>query len=506
MKHLKKLSLVLCLAMLAASFAGCGAKQSSNEQVTLNWMILVPGNQPDQQMVWDKFNEELAKVLPNTTVNFLPVINSEYKKRFDLALAGGDPLDIAFAGWLVPLAAEVRKGSFLELNELLDKYGKDVYKSMDEWVWKLTTIDDGIYAVPNNQGMAKGRFSMITHKEYADKYLDAEKIQKIFEASDTFDEPMYDAIEEYLEKLKQNGVLGKGINTTFMPGVDVKGFDAVEDRYYVRRGDDSYQIEYKWLIPESKLMFQKAREFFKKGYVRKDMLSLETPRKDEGKEDGYTVWFTQYTKDQSETLTIQNGYPTTAIPMSQKFFLDGGAIAQTSTAIPYTSKNPERAMQLINLIFSEKGKDLYNLLTFGIEGVHYNKVSGDVIRPVDYEVTPKADSKYGLNKWVAGNSFLAYSLAGEPDGYNDYLNNEVNRDSDKSPLLGFRFDNTNVKVEMAQVQAIASEFILPLSTGAIEDAEAQYDLFVKKLKDAGVEKVKAEMQKQLDEFVKKNLK
>ena len=32
-------------------------------------------------------------------------------------------------------------------------------------------------------------------------------------------------------------------------------------------------------------------------------------------------------------------------------------------------------MQLIGLMNTEKGKDLYNLLVFGIEGEHYTKVN-----------------------------------------------------------------------------------------------------------------------------------
>lgn len=41
-------------------------------------------------------------------------------------------------------------------------------------------------------------------------------------------------------------------------------------------------------------------------------------------------------------------------------------------------------MQLIGLMNTEKGKDLYNLLVFGIEGEHYTKVNDKEIQPIGF--------------------------------------------------------------------------------------------------------------------------
>ena len=266
-----------------------------------------------------------------------------------------------------------------------------------------------------------------------------------------------------------------------MPGCDFKGYDMVGDRLYIKRGDKDFKVEYKWMIPESKLMFEKCAEFFKKGYVREDMLSLEQPRADEGAEDGYTVWFTQYAMDQNETLSARYGHELVSIPISDKYFLDAGTQATTSTVIPYTAKYPEKAMELMQLVFTEEGKDLYNLITFGIEGEHYEKIDENTIRAFDYSSAPSENSKYGLNKYMCGSIFNAYMLADEPLGYNDFVKNEINGASDKSPLLGFRCNLNEVKVENAQLQAIASEYLLPLTTGAVTDSDEQYKQFMKKL-------------------------
>ncbi len=48
------------------------------------------------------------------------------------------------------------------------------------------------------------------------------------------------------------------------------------------------------------------------------------------------------------------------------------------TAISSTSKHPEKAMELINLVNTDS--TLRNLLMFGIEGTHYEKVSDNQIK------------------------------------------------------------------------------------------------------------------------------
>lgn len=502
MKNIFKKS--LCMALTAGmliSMAGCSEKKTTTENIKLNWMVMTP-EQADSQKVWAEFNKQLAGFMPGVEVEFIPCAYSEYKQRFDLALAGGQQIDLAFGGWVVNLINEANASSIQKLNDLINEHGKELYDSLDEWKWQMCSVGDDIYAIPNDAGFGKGKFAMITHKEYADKYLDIDKVRETFWSQETFNEACYDVIEEYLEKLKANGELKKGISVTYMPGADMRGYDTVGDRLMVLRNDPEHKVEYKWMTPEAKLMFQKCAEFFQKGYVREDMLSLEQPRADEGREDGYTVWFTNYSPNQEEALSKQHGYEMVAIPISEKFFIAASEQASSSTVIPYTAKYPEKAVELLELLNSEEGKELYNLLTFGIEGEHYEKLSDGKIAPFDYATSPTADSKYGLPDYMCGNSFNAYVLKDDPENWDEFVKLEKNDNAERSSLLGFRSNLEPIKVESAQLQAIASEYILPLSTGAIADWEAQYDQFMQKLQAAGVEKVKAEVQKQIDEFVK----
>ena len=61
------------------------------------------------------------------------------------------------------------------------------------------------------------------------------------------------------------------------------------------------------------------------------------------------------------------------------------------------------------------------------------------------------------------------------------------------------FDTTPVKAEAAAVQAVMDEYRLPLENGVI-DPDENLPKFRQALKDAGIDTVIAEKQRQLDEW------
>lgn len=79
---------------------------------------------------------------------------------------------------------------------------------------------------------------------------------------------------------------------------------------------------------------------------------------------------------------------------------------------------------------------------------------------------------------------------------------EFNKNSTPSPALGFYFDSNPVRTEIAAISNVTSEFSPALLKGAV-DPEEYLPAFNKKLKEAGMEKVLDEIQKQYDEWKKK---
>ena len=138
-------------------------------------------------------------------------------------------------------------------------------------------------------------------------------------------------------------------------------------------------------------------------------------------------------------------------------------------------------------------KDLYNLLCYGIEGKHYNWIDDNHIKLVD-------NGGYYLNtSWAFGNQFNSYLLEGQDDNIWEETE-KVNDEAEKSRILSFVFDNSKIQTELSQISTVTQEF-KNMNNGSVDWREC-FDEYKSRLKAAGIENVKNEIQRQLDEYAK----
>ena len=67
--------------------------------------------------------------------------------------------------------------------------------------------------------------------------------------------------------------------------------------------------------------------------------------------------------------------------------------------------------------------------------------------------------------------------------------------------MGFIPDTDEIEADLLKIQSIHEEYASTLAKGAVDDVDAYYNEFMEKLKLAGLDKVKENLQKQLDEFM-----
>ena len=175
MKIKKIIVSLLALSMLSASIAGCGKKKEADGEVVLKWVMAGPGRQKDSEEVWAAVNEKLKEKLPNVTIEFDVIPVSEYKQNVMLMQTGRKKLDIVNT-YQLDSVNEIENGSFIELTELLDEYGKETKEALPEWLFDYMKNDGGIYAIPAYQSMTTER-AFVTQKDYADKWLDVEGLK-----------------------------------------------------------------------------------------------------------------------------------------------------------------------------------------------------------------------------------------------------------------------------------------------------------------------------------------
>lgn len=502
MKKGKKLALLLVVCLIVTTvFAGCASKTSNNETgkpIVIKWVARSAGVQVDSQKVWGEFNKQLNEKLPGVQVEFEPIANADYAEKWKLMAASGEEIDIAWTGWLIPYSDEVKKSAFKPLDELIDKYAPNLKAALPEFYWDLATVDGKIYSVPCRQNVTDMRYGIRVHKELAEKYWDTEKAKNVFYSNKTMTKECYDVIEEYLAKLKENGEIRKGVST-FFPATG-KGYYSIYDIFSYSQDDPTCKVANMYEMPEMKLYFDTMADWYKKGYIRPDALSLGgTARQDEGKEDGYVIWMHNTLENTAETETKKYNYPIDIVPMNKNYTI-GSLQSNDALVIPRTSKNPEAAIKLIDLLYSDDGKDLLNLLVYGNEGEHYKTISENRIETLDYTQWPTKDSKYGMYTVAMGNTFNLKLTQAEPDGYFEMLE-KLENESIKSPLLGFKPNNESFKNELAHLNVVINEYRTTLRSGSAPDHEKVYNEFVQKMKKAGSDKIVEELNKQITEFL-----
>ena len=168
-------------------------------------------------------------------------------------------------------------------------------------------------------------------------------------------------------------------------------------------------------------------------------------------------------------------------------------------SVAASSKNPERALMFLELLNTDSR--YYNLTTYGIEGVHFvinSEGKYDFPEGVTLEntgFTPDGAGNWGWNSNALALE-LGYAWEGEKAIKEDMVKNGA-----WSAYLGFAFDNTPVSNEIAAVNAVNSEYWIPLSWGLVE-VESGVKKWVEQLENAGIGKIMDEVTKQTQEFLK----
>ncbi|NOU98903.1 ABC transporter substrate-binding protein [Paenibacillus planticolens] len=444
-------------------------------------------------------NEELNRLIKpkiNATVKLNMIDLGNYDQKMDLMIASGEPFDLAFTStWINNYFQNASKGAYVAIDELLDKYGTKTKAGVPANIWNAAKVNGKLYGVINYQVMATS-YGFDVQKELADKYHFDWKNVKTFEDL----EPFLNAV-----KKGETNKIPLEYSTTgdiFVGAAPLYGFDIIGDQKlpgWVRLNDKDLKVIDQYDSPEFKKLIVQTRKWYEKGYFRKDAATTKEIAADR-KAARYAMAMPAYqTLDSTEDPFSSGGLKAiTGVEWYRKRFtkpiITTDRAAATITAISSTSNNPERAMMFLELMNSDP--QIANLLNFGIEGKQYKKIS-------DTRIERIKDSGYDPNfPWVFGNNLILWKTENDTSN-KDEMWNQLNKNSDLSPILGFTFDTEAVKSEVAQCQVVIDQYLSALTTGTADPDKFQPE-FIGKLKKSGVDKIIAEKQKQLDEWRKVN--
>lgn len=461
-----------------------GGETESNgngEVVNLRIHTLVP-EQTDQAAVMEALNEYTAEKI-GVTCEWV-FHGGSFIDKIQTIIASGEEYDACFtSNWANPYNTNVAKGAFIDIKDMLPEVAPTLYETLPEYMWTAATINGGIYAVPNQQIVAR-QLAALMPKEYVDGTgTDLSTVKNLTDMGDYAQK----AFDQF------NAQLG-GVNVA--QAADYCGYEYISD--YLAAGaikmDDG----------EAKVVnFYETQEWL-------DMLKELADLNDKGLLDGECAYMPEYGESQrvakktsayySGTYkpgveaeeSARAGYDCVMALCDTDPYISTGSVIATMYGISTTSKHPEETLKYLELLSTDPYA--INLISYGIEGTHYNKISDTMI-----ELIPDSGYSHGQS-WALGNVFNTYVLEGQPEDVWEQTE-ALNNSAKTSPILGFSFDPEPVKSEITNVSTVVKQYE-SISGGELPVEETNAE-FVEALKTAGVDTVIEEMQNQIDEFLGK---
>ena len=538
--HKKILACLLSVTMLGSILTGCGQKSSSGTGVgpavdeTVNspdgnssgttggeaqadtskfveLTFLVPGDPPQGDYVntvtdeWNKiFKEKL-----NCSVKLEYLGWTEWETKYSMMLLSGDNLDLVTTGSWMQIWDNAAKGAYMNIGELLPVYAPDIWSARPQEEWEYAKYNNEIFFVPQTE------FSQYTDRGFEYRVDWAEKAGIEGGLED------WEDVNVYLEWVKQNIT-------------DIVPYEMHNNKKelwwdWVHTHTDSYFME-SISTGFTNLFFLKAPDdytvvcpvfdddiiisfgnYFKnwadKGYIREDAMN-GAANEEQMFIDGLSALDERHIGNfvggdyHSFHLKNEETNPDADVDFMSFSYIRGNLCkldpANDGVAVCRGSKNPERALMVLNLMYSDE--ELYQLMQYGIEGVNYTLDEDGRRLPQDLEQYPESDYQFFSNLWgCRKDKFEISSVTENPNKEEFYAARE--KIEKPAPLSGFAFDSVPIQSQLAALSDVCTRYMPLLTYGMAADVEKTVSDFRNDLKVAGYDTVLGEIQRQIDEYV-----
>jgi len=439
----------------------------------------------DLNMVQDKISQ-ITREKINVELEFIPMSFGSINEKVNLKIASGEQLDIVFQRGYT-LSADAARGFLTPLDDLLENYGQGIKLAAGDFL-KATAINGVTYAVPTLRDMAAS-YGLVARKDILDKHnIDIDSVNALEDVEEMFG----------IVKAKEPELIITMPQFAGTQSVMTSGFitwDNLGDSLGVLMDYGSgLEVVNLFETEEYKRNLEIIRRWYKRGFIWEDA-SIAADQANvlvgAGKLFSY---FANLKPGFDRQESLRAGRELVMFEIKPPFATTA-QVALISLSIPVTSENPQKTMQFLNLMYSNP--EIINLLNWGIEGVHYVHVpqNDNLIRFPDGVDAITSGYNLALG-WQFGNQLLSYIWEGNnPDLYAEMA--DFNETAIKSKALGFTFDSSMLNNEVAALSTVMAQYRVPLENGAL-DPDIMLPVFTEALRDAGIDRVIIEKQRQLD--------
>ncbi|MGN6711609.1 ABC transporter substrate-binding protein [Anaerocolumna jejuensis] len=504
MKLLKRLAAGGLVAAMSLSLVACGggnggksdsAKEPEKKVTKIVYAYLSFNNIPEDLSDVETAINNITRDKIGVEVELMPLSVANYTQQINLAMQGGEQVDVFHS--LGDFNQYVTRNQAYDLTDIIDSCAKEAKDAVGENMMKVTTQNNKIYGIPANKGVALAP-NFIYRQDIMDELgVDASTIKSINDLA-----PIFEKLKEKHPDMTPLAPVNPGdsgiLNTIF-------GVDYLTDDYLNPKGvlmGDSTKVEDFYQTDAFKEKVNLARDWYSKGYILKDAVTTTSSASElisGGSAFSYIANYGGTSKDVANQLTSQTGQKIGAVRLGSPY-LDTSSVNSITWMISSTTKNPEAALKFLNLTYSDP--EIVNLIVYGIEGKDYVKVDDSTVtwpEGLDASTVPYTAQ---LSCGIIGSQFAQYTLKGT-DKESLKLMEEENKNAASSKAFGFIFDSSPVKNEYTSVINVINQYLPVLRCGSVDPVTELPD-FIAKLKEAGMDKIIAEKQKQLDAYLAEN--
>lgn len=492
MKRIGIGALLLLIAGMVFATGTTETAMSTEETITRFSYYYMADQQPMEEEVFAAVNAELASKY-GIAVDFHRLDGSAYNDRMNVLLAAQEPIDLFFiANWSLNYNQKLAQGALMPLDDLIAEHAPKLLPSLPSFLMDVTLYEGDHYAVPNYQTIVNQR-AFLVQQSLADQYgLDVEALKGL---------PLKEMLEEFepfLAEIKAHEPELFAIAPEWTWDAyfeDIGGARILVEEAPAVVLEDGELLEYKSGLEET------YREWYRRGYIRRDVATASADEKDRDKSNlRYALWAAPYKLGAEAEAAARYGTEIAMMPFNKPFVGAQAGIA-TMYAISTFAQEPEAAIRFVEVMNTDA--DLYNMMCFGIEGETY-----EIVGPNRIDFITNADGEklyHPKRDWMFGNQFNAYLIPGMPDGIWE-ATDELNRSAQASPARGFNVNLEPVRDIQARVRAADQEY-WGTEFLYIDDDEKYRELQQERLDKtirAGALDVREEIQRQLIEWAQAN--
>lgn len=485
------------------------ADVDTSEHVVINYMTTgdAPTNDATQNML-DELNKILGEKV-NAELQIYYIGWTDYLSNYNLTLARMDgTVDLVGTAtdWL-DAWPNAKNGAFLELSdEMLEKYAPVTYSTVSQDDWELCKYNGNIYLMPEDNYAQWTNHGFAYRNDWA-KLAGLENGVHSWEEMTTY----FKYICEHQDELgvvtpwdsdgTQYSQMAGGWVSSHSDFISIDGISSAA--LYGGTKEDPYTI-YSPFYTDTDMMVEFAelmKEWNDMGVWKTDVLNNTSSDNREDFKLGKTAAEQHHTQTWTGLITdTKKNIPDAEVGFFWWGEEQGNLVSLNIThgamAVSYASENPERALMVYDLLRNDP--ECYYLINYGQEGIQWEyDDNGLRITPEDYNSDTDGIT---TNFWWGRNDDVEIL-----DGTKDWDTIFKLYDEYDEVKIGYQYglfvpDVDDIKSYIDNVNEVNTNYMKQIAfgkyTGTAEEIVTEYQ---QALKDAGIETVIEELQRQLDE-------